>query len=307
MSENIVVLTGGVGGAKLVLGLTHLVPAGDLMVIVNTGDDFRHLGLHISPDIDTLLYTLSGKADAGWGWQGESWNFMDALGEIGGETWFSLGDRDLALHVIRTMRLKQGNMLSAIVADFATHIGVSVTVLPMTDDPVGTYVHSDEGTLEFQRYFVERRCIPKVHSVEFRGAANASPLPAALDAIAAADIILVAPSNPFLSIDPILALPSLRAALELAKAPVVAVSPIMAGNAVKGPTAKMMSELGIMVDNRAIVAHYRGLIDGLVAHDGDSVPDEVPSISGDILMLEVKDKVRVAGLALALGRRLCSP
>jgi LPPG:FO 2-phospho-L-lactate transferase len=305
---SVVVLTGGVGGAKLVLGLVHILPAGEVTAIVNTGDDFTHLGLAISPDIDTLLYTLAGKANAaqGWGREGETWSFLAALRSLGGEDWFALGDGDLALHVLRTARRAAGEPLSAIIADFARAWGIGAAILPMSDDPVATVVETGEGPLAFQRYFVERRCEPAVQSVRFERAGTARPASGVIEAIHAADAILIAPSNPFLSIDPLLAVPGFRAALGEAHAPVVAVSPIIGGAAVKGPTAKLMRELGQEVSNASIAAHYHGLIDGLVIHSGDDAPESVELAHTDTMMRDEQDKVRVAEKALALARSIAS-
>lgn len=308
MSARVVVLTGGVGGAKLVEGLYRLLPAGGLTAIVNTGDDFRHFGLPVSPDIDTLLYTLAGKSNRtlGWGREGETWNFMAAAKSLGGEDWFNLGDGDLALHVLRGAALAAGEPLSAIIARFAAAWGLTLTVLPMSDDPVVTWVESDEGPLPFQRYFVERRCAPKVARVRFEGAEQARPAPGVAEAIAEANVVLVAPSNPWLSVDPLLAVPGVRAALDDCAAPVIAVSPLVGGNSVKGPTAKLMGELGLAVTNAAIAAHYDALIDGLLIHDGDDAPDGIAVGRTDTLMPEPTDRERVARAALALAESLRS-
>ena len=304
------VLTGGVGGAKLVLGLTRLLPAGDLTAIVNTGDDFRHLGLHVSPDIDTILYTLAGKANAaqGWGCEGESWGFMTMLRELGGEDWFQLGDHDLALHVLRTARLASGRTLSAVTRDFAHAWGIGADILPMTDQAVATVLDTEIGMLPFQNYFVERRCEPAVRGISFLGAEGALPAAGAAEAIIGADAVFIAPSNPYLSIDPILAVPGIRAAIEATAAPVVAVSPLVGGQAVKGPTAKLMDELGLAVTNAAIADHYEGLIDGLLVHRGDDVPKGAMAVDcADTMMRTIDDKERVAraafGLAERIGRR----
>ena len=234
--SRIVTLTGGVGGAKLVLGLMRICPPEQITAIVNTGDDFRHFGLTISPDIDTLLYTLSGKANAaqGWGREGESWSFMDALKSLGGEDWFLLGDGDLALHVLRSHLLARGEALSAITVRFAAAWGLDLTILPMSDDPVATHLNTSEGDMPFQRYFVERRCAPEVRAIRFEGAERAIPAAGVIEAITAPDTraIVIAPSNPWLSVDPILAVPGIREALVSARAPVVAVSPIVGGQAV---------------------------------------------------------------------------
>jgi LPPG:FO 2-phospho-L-lactate transferase len=302
-----VILTGGVGGAKLVLGLLQVVDPATVTVIVNTGDDFRHLGLHISPDIDTLLYTLSGKANTaqGWGREDESWAFLSALRELGGEDWFLLGDRDMALHVLRTAALARGDTLSTVTAAFARRWGVEAKILPMTDDPVATMLDSDVGELEFQRYFVALRCAPAVHAVRFAGAQEASPAPGVVDAIMTADTILIAPSNPFLSVDPLLAVPGLRTALADTLAPIIAVSPLVGGQAVKGPTAKLMGELGLPIDNGSIARHYAGLIDGLLINSGDecNAPD-IAIAHTPTLMTTLDDKARVARAALAFAARI---
>jgi len=311
VSDNVVVLTGGVGGAKLVLGLTQVVTPDRITAIVNTGDDFRHLGLWICPDLDTLLYTLAGKANAehGWGRDGETWTFMAAARSLGAEDWFLLGDGDLALHVVRSARLANGAALSRISRDFARAWRVPVALLPMSDDPVSTHLRTNEGDLPFQRYFVERRCVPIVNAVRFEGAATAQAAPGVVEAILDADTraVLIAPSNPFLSIDPILAVPGIWAALMNATAPVVAVAPIVGGKAVKGPTAKLMLELGIPVTPRAIADHYRGLIDGLLVDERDGPGGVgVPMASADTLMVSLEDRARVASAALALADRIAS-
>lgn len=309
MRERVVVLTGGVGGAKLVLGLCHAVPAELVTAIVNTGDDFTHLGLSISPDIDTLLYTLSGRANTtlGWGREDESWSFMEALRSLGGEDWFLLGDRDLALHVLRTERLREGRRLSNVIADFAAAWGIGAAILPMSDDMVATQVETDEGLLEFQQYFVRRRCEPAVRAIRFEGVEAARPAPGTIAAISdpACRAILIAPSNPFLSVDPILAVPGIREALAAASAPVVAVSPIVGGTAVKGPTAKMMHELGLEIGAATIAAHYGGIIDAMLVDERDPPGDiGVASARSDTLMKTLDDRVRVASDALALADSL---
>lgn len=309
--SRIVALTGGVGGAKLVLGLMRICPPEQITAIVNTGDDFRHFGLTISPDIDTLLYTLSGKANAaqGWGREGESWSFMDALKSLGGEDWFLLGDGDLALHVLRSHLLERGETLSAITARFAAAWGLDLTILPMSDDPVATHLNTSEGDMPFQRYFVERRCAPEVRAIRFEGAERAIPAAGVIEAITAPDTraIVIAPSNPWLSVDPILAVPGIREALVSARAPVVAVSPIVGGQAVKGPTAKLMQELGLTVTNKSIAAHYADVIDGLLIDERDDASDiSIPHDVCDTLMKTLEDRERVARAALALADRIAS-
>lgn len=311
MTGSVVVLTGGVGGAKLVLGLTQIVAPADITAIVNTGDDFQHLGLSISPDIDTLLYTLSGKSSIakGWGREDESWNFMAALQSLGGEDWFQLGDGDLALHILRTARLTAGANLSQVTAAFAQAWGLGIRMLPMSDDPVSTQVFTDEGELPFQRYFVERRCEPRVQRIEFRGVATARPAPGVCEAIVSDNTraIVIAPSNPYLSIDPILAIPGIAEALRNARAPVIAVSPIVGGQAVKGPTAKLMQELGAPVSPAAVAAHYGALLDGMVVDQRDGPQNlAIAQSSTDTLMLSLEDRVRVAREALTLADRLSS-
>lgn len=308
-APDIIVLTGGVGGAKLVRGLTLAVAPERVCAIVNTGDDFRHFGLHVSPDIDTVLYTLSGKANQtqGWGREGESWSFMSEAVSLGAPDWFKLGDRDLALHVLRSARLAEGEKLSAIIEDFSEAWGIKTRIMPMTDDRVETIVDTDEGPLKFQRYFVERKYLPKARGIRFRGAQEAQPFPGALRALAGARAVLIAPSNPYLSIGPILAVPALRTALRVASAPVIAVSPIIGGKAVKGPTAKLMREFGAPVTNQAIASHYQGLVDGLLIDRSDSLINTSIEISQeDILMISDDDRRRVAEAALAMARVLGS-
>jgi LPPG:FO 2-phospho-L-lactate transferase len=312
--ERWLALCGGIGGAKLALGLATLLPAEALTVVVNTGDDFRHLGLHVSPDIDTVLYTLAGIAnrEVGWGLEGETWSFMDALGRLGGPTWFRLGDRDLATHALRTTMLAEGHSLSAVTEHLRRSLGIGAAVVPMTDDPVATRVDTDEGALAFQTYFVGRRAEPKVRAVHFEGAAAASMAPAAAAALADPRLagIVVCPSNPWLSIDPLLAIPGWRAALERRRVPCVAVSPLVGGKAVKGPTAKIMSELSLPLDVSEIVSHYRGLIDGLVLDvvDADRAGTlAVPTHVTNTLMRTLDDRVALGRETLGFCRRLRAP
>lgn len=272
--SHIVALSGGVGGAKLAAGLAAVLPPEALTVIVNTGDDFTHLGLAISPDIDTVLYTLSGLSDRerGWGVRDESWNFMAALRQLGGEGWFQLGDRDLATHVERTRLLGAGQSLSEVTAHLARALGIGHAIVPMSDHPVRTMIATDEGELPFQHYFVARQCEPVVRAIRFAGAESAAPSPAAAAALARRDLraIVFCPSNPWLSIDPILAVPGMIDAIRKADVPVVVVSPIVGGKAIKGPTAKIMGELGITPDIAAIARHYRGIATHLVIDHCDA-------------------------------------
>lgn len=269
----VLALAGGVGGAKLASGLADMLGE-RLTVLVNTGDDFEHLGLHISPDIDTVMYTLAGLAnpETGWGLAGESWTFMDQVARLGGPTWFRLGDRDLATHAVRTQRLNNGEPLSAITADLCRALGVKPTLLPMTDDAVRTIVHSGAQALPFQDYFVRLQCAVPVNRLSYDGAAAATFNPA-LDELrrtGAPDAIIICPSNPYLSIDPILALPGLRAWLKGLGVPIVAVSPIVGGGAIKGPAAKIMRELGLQPSALAVARHYQGLIDGFIIDHADA-------------------------------------
>jgi LPPG:FO 2-phospho-L-lactate transferase len=310
----VLALSGGVGGAKLALGLARVLPPENLTVVANTGDDFDHLGLHISPDLDTLTYVLAGldNPQTGWGRRDETWSFMTALKEIGGETWFRLGDRDLALHVERTRRLKAGETLSEITADVTRRLGIASRILPMTDDKVATRVKTREGLLDFQRYFVERQCAPQVTGFVFDGAERARPQPQVLQALRYPGLraVVICPSNPFISIDPILALPELRAALAATAAPVIAVSPIIAGRAVKGPTAKMMAELGRSVDPLTIAAHYAGLIEGYVMDEADSRAAAMLSLPVETtrtLMQSLADREALARAVLDFADRIATP
>jgi LPPG:FO 2-phospho-L-lactate transferase len=307
----VVALSGGIGGAKLALGLYRILPPDSLMVVCNTGDDFEHLGLGISPDLDTVMYTLAGIAnpETGWGRAGETWTFMAALEQLGSDTWFRLGDADLATHVERTRRLAAGESLSAITDGFCRRLGVRARIVPMCDEPVRTMVHSDDGILPFQRYFVERRCEPKVRGFEFRGAIASRPAPAISPALQSEDLeaVVICPSNPFISIDPILAVPGMRAAIAASAAPVVAVTPIIGGRAVKGPTAKMMAERGMQTSARAVAEHYGDLLDGFVLEEADAAEAEAidrPCIATRTLMTSEDDKRALAAAVLAFARRL---
>ncbi len=307
----VTVLTGGVGGAKLVLGLQHCEAVSSLTAIVNTGDDFRHLGLWISPDIDTLLYTLAGRADGvkGWGKAQETWGFMEAMKELGGAGWFNLGDGDLALHILRSHRLEMGETLSQITADFAKKWRITSEILPMSNDPVATMLETNGGILPFQEYFVAQQCAPVVRAIRFRNAETAAPAPRVCEAIAAADVVLIAPSNPFLSIDPILAIPQISAALRAASAPIIAISPLVGGKAVKGPTAKLMAELGLAApdtppDNTAIARHYDGIIDALLHHFDDPAPTGIRAQAAETLMSSLERKIALAQTALDFAQNL---
>lgn len=307
----VVALCGGIGGAKLALGLYLTLGSGRLTLIINTGDDFEHLGLHVSPDIDTIAYTLSGlsNTDVGWGRANESWAFMAALEQVGGETWFKLGDSDLATHVERTRRLRAGESLTKITADFAARLAIGANLLPMSDDPVRTIVHTADGPLPFQHYFVKLKCAPVVAGVSFAGSQAARPNPLVLAALAAPNLraVVLCPSNPYLSIDPILAVPGIRAALQGCRAPIIAVSPIVGGRAVKGPTAKIMAELGVLPSAAAVARHYDGLIDGLVIDEADA--DLVAAMDRPVeiartVMTTVDDRKNLASAVMAFAARI---
>ncbi|MSP02953.1 MAG: 2-phospho-L-lactate transferase [Acetobacteraceae bacterium] len=301
----ILALSGGVGGAKLALGLARVMPPEELAVIVNTADDFEHLGLSISPDIDTVTYTLAGLAnrELGWGRHDETWSFMETMEALGGETWFRLGDRDIALHVERTRRLNNGETLSAVTADLCRRLGIKSRVVPMSDDPVRTRLRTEEGWLDFQEYFVRRRCEPVVLELLFQGAGAARAHPEFLAALADPSLqaIVICPSNPFISVEPILAIPGVRQALIDSPAPIIAVSPIIAGQAVKGPTAKMMTELGMDPSAGTVAHRYHDLLDGYVIDHADM--SEVVSIDARVtlaqtLMRTMEDREALARTVL---------
>jgi len=308
--KRVLAISGGIGGAKLALGLQHVLPAQALTVVVNTGDDFEHLGLAISPDVDTTLYTLGGLANTelGWGRAAESWNFMAEMERWGGETWFRLGDKDLALHIERTRRLGAGESPASITEHFAQRLGLATRVLPMTNDRVRTRIGTNEGVLDFQHYFVRRRCEPVVSGISYDGAAEARPVECVAE-LQGRDLqaVVICPSNPWLSIDPILAIPGWRTALQRTQAPVVAVSPLIAGQAVKGPTAKIMRELGLDVTAMIIAGHYADVIDGFVLDQADAhlaAQIDVPVHVTRTLMLTFEDKERLAREVLDFARSL---
>ena len=307
----VLALSGGVGGAKLALGLYRTLPPDTLTILANTGDDFEHLGLRVSPDLDTLLYTLSGQdnPELGWGRRGETWNFMEALEALGGQTWFRLGDGDLATHVERTRRLNSGESLSGVIDDFRRCLGIAANLSPMSDDPVRTRLRTPDGWLDFQDYFVRLRCAPAISEIQFAGAGTARPNPDFLTALADPLLraVVICPSNPFISIDPILAVPGIRAALRDCRAPIVAVSPIIAGKAVKGPTAKMMAELGLPVDAAAVAHHYRDFLDLYIADEEDRAAVaglDMPVVLARTLMQTLAEREALARTVLAAAERV---
>ncbi len=266
----VVALAGGVGGAKLAHGLAQNLTPGNLTVIVNTGDDFEHFGLYISPDVDTVCYTLAGLAnpETGWGLRNESWRVFEALEDLNAPRWFRLGDRDLSTHLERTRLLSEGRRLSEITRRFCAEWKVDQTVLPMSDEPVRTIIRTQDGQdLSFQEYFVHQKCQPCVKEFYFSGVDKAKPAPGIIVKIEEADIIIICPSNPWVSIDPILAIEGIKAAVT--KKPVIAVSPIVGGKAIKGPVVKMYSELGITPSATAVAEHYKDILSGFVFDEID--------------------------------------
>ena len=283
----IVALAGGVGGAKLAHGLAQILPAEDLTIIVNTADDFEHYGLYICPDLDTVCYTLAGLANAetGWGRANETWNVIENASKLGGPNWFGLGDQDLGTHIERTRRLKEGQTLSQITKDFCKAWGIEQTVLPMSDQPVRTIVETEAGDLAFQEYFVHRRCEPRVKGFRFEGVDKAEPAPGARQAIRSADAVIICPSNPWVSIDPILATLTPAISPRERDKPIIAISPIIGGQTVKGPAAKMYRELGIEPSALAVAKHYCELATGFVLDKVDK------QLEGDIMYLNMRTYV----------------
>ena len=316
----VVALAGGVGGAKLADGLAQVLPSENLTIIVNTGDDFDHIGLRICPDLDTVCYTLAGLANpvTGWGRSGETWSVLESMAELGGPTWFRLGDRDLGTHLERTRLLRSGYQLSGITKCFCKAWGINVRILPMSDDIISTRVNTDEGDLPFQEYFVHRQCQPRVKGFRFEGIERAKPTPGILEAIQESDLRIICPSNPWVSIDPILKVPGIKSALTSpsgVKKPILAISPIIRGEAIKGPAAKMYSELGIPPSAVSVARHYgsrqRGeLLSGLVIDilDQDlqnSISDlDISSKVTNTMMKTPKDRLRLATEVLEFGRSL---
>lgn len=306
--RKVLALCGGVGGAKLALGLSHVLGDDELSIVVNTGDDFTHLGLRICPDIDTVTYTLAGcvNTETGWGRAEESGAFMDSLNMLGGEDWFYLGDKDLAMHVERTHRLAAGENLSTVTQALSRKLGVTVPLIPMTDDTLETQVEVESDgaslTLPFQDYFVRQRCEPKLKAIHFVGRENAQPHPQFLASLQDPDLdlIIICPSNPFLSIDPILALPGIRGIMQKTAVPVVAISPIIGGKAVKGPTAKIMAELGLNMNSISVADYYQDIVSGFIldrrdAGEAEAIREIIPRVGvAQTLMQTVEDKIDLA-------------
>ena len=302
-------LAGGVGGAKLAAGLRDELPPGDLSVVVNTADDFDLWGLHICPDLDTVMYTLAGisNPETGWGIAGETFESLRMLGRYGEDTWFKLGDRDLATHILRTARLRSGETLTRVTAELSRALGIRSSVLPMSDDPVSTVLETPDGRLEFQEYFVRRRQEDEVLGVELRGVEEAAPTEAVLAAISGADAIVICPSNPVVSVGPILALPGVRETLARSSAPRVAVSPIVGGRALKGPADRMMLSLGHEVSATGVARMYAGLVDGMVVDTIDEGERESIEAFGmrvlatGSVMRDAADRARLASETLEFG------
>jgi LPPG:FO 2-phospho-L-lactate transferase len=304
----IVVLTGGTGGAKFVEGLQRIVPPSDLTIIVNTGDDHRWWGLYVSPDIDSIAYVLAGKLsnERGWGVRGDTFHCLQTMKELGEPSWFSVGDRDLALHLLRTRLLSEGQTLSQATRTIAERFGLRSRILPMSNQPVETRIETPDGEISFEEYFVQRRYKDPVKSVRFAGAQDAAPAPGVLDAISQAEAVLIAPSNPVTSIGPILAVPGIREALCRTSAPVVAVSPIIGNAAVSGPAATLMASQGLDASIKGVAAAYADFLDLLVAHDSDSEcahalsSDKLQVHCTNILMRTLEDRTRIAQTVLEL-------
>ena len=301
----VTVLAGGVGGAKLVLGLDRVLSPGNLTVIVNTGDDFTHFGLKICPDIDSVCYSLAGLSNKsyGWGLEGETWNVADALETLGAPTWFQLGDRDLATHLERTRLLEQGKQLSQVVAEFCDNWGILSHVLPMSNDDAPTLIETKTGTvIPFQDYLVKEKAQPEVNRILLHGGFEPSLLPEALLAVKEADLIVIAPSNPWVSIDPILGLEGMRKVLDGKF--VTAVSPIIQGKAIKGPAAKMFDELGIQPSSIAVLSHYADLLDLFIydsseqAYSSTQIPSEIQTVQMQTIMTDEADKIQLASSIL---------
>ena len=309
---NVVAMAGGVGGAKLADGIAQL-GLSNLTIIVNTGDDFQHFGLFISPDLDTVCYNLAGleKPDIGWGRAGESWETLSEIQRLGGPDWFSLGNKDLATHLERTRRLMNGETLSQITADFCRKWGIKSKVLPMSDDPVPTIVQTNQGELSFQDYFVRQKCEPEVKGFLFQGVETVKPTPGLIEAINQAELIVICPSNPWVSIDPILAIPGIRSSLK--DKVVIGVSPLIGGKAVKGPAAKMYQEMGMIPSARAVADHYGNILDGFVIDNRDHhIADEIKRnadypitvFETDTWMKTKEDRVSLASQVLEFGQQL---
>ncbi|GAB4450917.1 MAG: 2-phospho-L-lactate transferase [Anaerolineae bacterium] len=312
IEKNVVALAGGVGGAKLAHGLALLLPPERLTVIVNTGDDFEHLGLHISPDLDTVMYTLAGVANpaTGWGVKDESWGMMAAMARYSGPTWFQLGDRDLATHLLRSKWLRDGYPYNYVTTELCRRLGVRCTVLPMSEQPLRTILQTDQGELPFQEYFVKLQWQPVVRAIRFDGADTTQPSREVISAVRNADAIIFCPSNPLLSIDPILAMPSLRRIIAASRAPRIAVSPIIKGEALKGPAAKLMQELGLEVSPLGVARHLHDVLSGFVLDHLDEAQQNsitdlgLRTLVTNTIMADIEGRKRLAQAVLEFAKVL---
>ncbi len=308
----VLAIAGGVGGAKLALGLSKILPPERLTIVVNTGDDEEFHGLHVSPDLDTMTYTLSGwyNAETGWGISGDSFETLGMLNRLGSDTWFNLGDRDFAMHIRRTELLRQGSTLSEVTAQLTGLLGIEHCIVPMSDRPVRTVLDTDDGTLSMQEYFVKNRAGPRVNRIRYAGAEDAQPSPGFVAALESADTIVFCPSNPHLSVAPVLAVPGVRDAIASHRAPRVAISPIVGGDAVRGPAGKIMAELGAEVSAVGVAREYRGLCDVLVLDRQDAelaagVEREgmQAAVTGTIMVTDA-DKIELARTVLQLADKV---
>ena len=312
-------LSGGVGGAKLVLGLSQILAPEKLIVVANTADDFKHIGLNISPDLDTIMYTLANlnNSELGWGQKKETWQFLEALGRLDQETWFKIGDRDLATHIVRTTKLDNGSTLSQVTKELCLSLGVKHQLIPMTNDKVATVVHTKSGqSIPFQQYFVRDRCVPKVRGFEFQGIATAAPSSSFLKSLKSPKLrlIIICPSNPYVSIDPILRMSGVLDQIAARRIPVIAISPIISGQALKGPAAKMMEELGESASAIGIAKHYqtlyRDMLTGFIIDEKDCrlEPDftemGLRTIATNTVMVTLQDRINLAQEVLRFGSRL---
>jgi LPPG:FO 2-phospho-L-lactate transferase len=297
----VAVLAGGLGGSRFAQALTETIDPADLTIVGNVGDDVEVYGLHVSPDLDTILYTLTGRLDQerGWGRKDETWNALEAAGELGGETWFQLGDRDIGLHLVRTEKLRGGEPLSSATRELAAAFGLEPALLPATDDRLRTWLETPAGEFPFQEWFVGRQHRDEVDGVRFEGTEDARPAPGVLEALAEADVIAIAPSNPFVSIGPILAVAGIREALEQRRAPVVAVSPLIGGKAVRGPADRMLARLAGGTGPKQVTNCYKGLIDALVVDEADAGEDAgIRTIVTRTLMSDADARRRLAEAVL---------
>ena len=304
--KKILAITGGVGGAKLALGLSKILSPEQVMFAVNIADDFTHLGLHISPDIDSLTYALAeqNNQELGWGRAGETWQFIETLGSLGGENWFRLGDKDMALHMRRSGLLNDGATLTEATAEITRRMGIAHKVMPISNDPIRTVVQTEQGDLEFQHYFVRERCQPSVSGFRFDGIENAAINPAIRGYLTDCDGIIICPSNPFVSVAPVIEVAGFLAAT--GRIPTIAVSPIIGGTAIKGPAAKMMQELSIPSSALAVAEYYQekypGLLDGFVidASDADDLDQfTLPTVATPSVMVSLTDRIALAERCLS--------